>query len=186
MKLFSRNKAVESKQVHSLAPQIKSMDSPPGWSMVTHIAVGGMTDLGFSRTGPCLLIISGQGRGVLDCTTGEKVARDYESYGDWSDESQLTCLGIGPIESETIMTCGLHGGGLPHVNNHGDSIQIASANWPDSDLYFCSDYGSCFIEKYQHQCCHIDSGDLRSKGFSWCGKYLVSATSSDLKLWKKL
>ena len=52
-------------------------------------------------------MISSQGRGVFDCNSGEKLARDYGD-GEWFNERELHCQGIGPIESESISTCG-HG-----------------------------------------------------------------------------
>ena len=47
-------------------------------------AVGGLTEVAFSRNyNHLLLIISSSGRGVLDCLSGEIIARDYEEYGNW-------------------------------------------------------------------------------------------------------
>ena len=101
------------------------------------MAVGGLTDLGFSKSSPYLLVISSQGRGVIDCQTGEKVARDYDEMGDWFNPQQLLCQGIGPLASEWIQTCGINGGGLPWGNEFGESIEMNSPDWPVYDLYFC-------------------------------------------------
>lgn len=131
-------------------------------------------------------MISSQGRGLFDCDTGERISRDYEEYGDWFDDRKLICKGIGPVESELIHTCRIHGGGLPYSGNNGESIEVHAPNWPQYDLYFCAEYKSALIDGYASFCKKIESKHLRAYGFSWCGNYLVSAIGSDFNLWKKL
>lgn len=168
--------------------QIETKDTPDGWEKVVERAVGGLLDIGFSRQSDHLLVVSSSGRGVIDCRTGEKVARDYEDFGDWRNVTNLTCEGVGPLAGETILTTGLHGGGMPHGNTLGDHIEVMAPNWPLHDLFFCQNYGSPLSRRPEHRakCVRLVSDYLRAYGFSWCGKYLVSATSSDLILWKKL
>jgi hypothetical protein len=173
-------------RLENILGKIKDADTPEGWEKITSAAVGGLTDLGFSKSNPYLLVISSQGRGVFDCNTGEKVARDDESYGDWFNERELKCRGIGPIESEEILTSGLQGGGLPMTTPHGESIEVVAPNWPIYDMYFCKDYKSALIDGHGSYCTKIDSEHLRAYGFSWCGNYLVSAIGSDFTLWKRL
>ncbi|WMS88742.1 hypothetical protein [Pleionea litopenaei] len=185
MPLFKKKDSNQERLLRIL-DQIKAAESPEGWVKVTSAAVGGLSDLGFSKKGPYLLAVSSQGRGVFDCDTGNKVARDYGSYGDWLKERELVCEGIGPIDSEQICTSGLQGGGLPLSNQFGESIEVVAPNWPVYDLYFCKDYKSALVDGHSSYCKKLDSEHLRAYGFSWCGKYLVSATGSDLTLWKKL
>ena len=45
---------------------------PPPWELKTVISVGGLCSVGFDRGTENLLILSHQGRGVVDCFTGEK------------------------------------------------------------------------------------------------------------------
>lgn len=47
--------------------------TPEGWELVTITAVGGLTDIGFSKKGDYLLILSSAGRGLFDCKTGGKL-----------------------------------------------------------------------------------------------------------------
>ncbi len=185
MELFNK-KDPNLERLKILLGKIEEAESPDGWAKVASPSVGGLTDLGFSKRGPYLLIISSQGRGLFDCNTGEKISRDYEEYGNWFNERELTCEGIGPIGSESVHTCGIHGGGLPHSGNHGESIEVHALNWPEYDLYFCSEYKSALVDGHQSYCKKLDSEHLRAYGFSWCGNYLVSAVGSDFSLWKKL
>ncbi|WP_185234712.1 hypothetical protein [Teredinibacter franksiae] len=173
-------------RLKNLLSKIEDAESPVGWEKVASPSVGGLTDLGFSKQGPYLLVISSQGRGLFNCDTGERVSRDYEEYGDWFNDRSLICKGIGPVESELIQTCGIHGGGLPHSGVSGESIEVHAPNWPKYDLYFCSEYKSALIEGHASFCKKIESEHLRAYGFSWCGNYLVSAIGSDFNLWKKL
>jgi hypothetical protein len=59
------------------------------------------------------------GRGVFDCNSGERVARDKD--GDWDDldETRLMSIGIGPLSEIRIRLAGLHGGGLPTTTDDG-------------------------------------------------------------------
>ena len=173
-------------RLSNILSKVDEAESPNGWKKVATPSVGGLTDIGFSKEAPYLLVISTQGRGLFDCNSGEKIARDYEEYGDWFNQYDLTCSGIGPIASEMVQTCGIHGGGLPHINKFGESIEVHALNWPAYDLYFCSQYKSALVEGHSAYCKKIDSEHFRAYGFSWCGNFLVSAVGSDFNLWKKL
>jgi hypothetical protein len=48
---------------------------PSTWTKVTYLAVGGLTEVGFAD-GRLLLVVSRQGRGVVDLASGELLARD--------------------------------------------------------------------------------------------------------------
>lgn len=183
---FFKKRDPNLERLLSLLGQIRSADSPDGWERLVIMPVGGLTDLGFSKNSPHLLVLSSQGRGVIDCNTGEKLVRDNEEYGDWFDQRQLLCKGIGPLELEWIQTCGIQGGGLPLSNQHGESIEVVAPHWPAYDIYFCSNYKSALIAGSAPYCCKIDTEHLRAYGFSWCGNFLVSANSSDFTLWKRI
>ena len=53
---------------------------PSTWRKVTYLAVGGLTEVGFAGS-TLLLVVSHQGRGVVDVASGEMLARDRA--GDW-------------------------------------------------------------------------------------------------------
>src|SRR5215813_5292756 len=90
------------------------ISNPPlPWKRLVVQAVGGLTEVGFGEDSDFLLIVSSQGRGVVDCRTGERVARDRTEPDDsWYDERRLLATGIGPLEGKAIRLAGLHGGGL--------------------------------------------------------------------------
>ena len=76
--------------------------SPDPWQLKSIISVGGLESVGFDRHSDNLLIVSSQGRGVVDCLTGEKISRDYN---DWNFERYYRYLeveGIGNLARKTI------------------------------------------------------------------------------------
>ncbi|WP_392551170.1 hypothetical protein RHO14_06635 [Orbus wheelerorum] len=165
---------------------IERLQTPNGWQKIVSIAVGGLTEIGFSKTTNHLLIISNTGRSLINCSNGERLARDYEENGDWYNPLALTCQGIGTIAGELIDITGLCGGGLPIINQYGESLELVAINWPLEDIYFCPSGKSVFIENLQTSCQHIFSDYIQSYGFSWNGVFIVIATSSDVTIWQRL
>jgi hypothetical protein len=76
-------------------------------------AVGGLFGVGYATASELLLVLSSQGRGVFDCATGERLARDYEESHKFFDPIRLTAVGFGPLDGQAIRIAGLFGGGLP-------------------------------------------------------------------------
>lgn len=136
---MSSYKEENRKRLINLLDQIKVSKNPAGWQHVSSIAVGGLLSVGFSEIEPCLLVVSSQGRGLIDCETGEKIARDENPYEGLS-ENTLTCRGIGKIESEKVKLCSSNGGGLPQLNSAGETLELVSPNWPEYDLVLCPRY----------------------------------------------
>ena len=161
-------------------------DCPPSLFSSLAIATGGLTEVGFSRQKPgLLLVISSSGRSVIKCSTGEKLARDYEEYGDWYDPCNLTCLGIGPLSDELISISGLCGGRLPHYGSAGDSLERIASDWPIETLVWCPPGKSALIAGHRQGCLKITLDYLLCAGYSWDGKFIISATSSDITIWQR-
>lgn len=78
----------------------KHVESPPvPWKKVASFGIGGLTEVGYAPDSDLLLVVSSQGRGVFNCISGEKIARDCEDSLDFIDETKLVALGIGPLEA---------------------------------------------------------------------------------------
>ncbi|SFC77564.1 hypothetical protein [Collimonas sp. OK412] len=169
-----------------LLARVPHKNCPEGWRKSGTFAVGGLTGIGFSKQSEMLLVISSAGRGIIDCTLGEKVARDYESGGVWYSPLELLCDGIGPIVGEKIQIAGLYGGGLPIMNGDGESLEIAAPEWPKSDLIFCAPHTSSIIDGHQTGCVLIASDYFQVFGFSWSGNSFAFATSSDVTVFTKI
>jgi hypothetical protein len=165
---------------------VPAVEAPAGWKLLPPIHLSGLTDLGFSRDGKFILFITSQGRGLVDCETGQKVARDHDANGDWFDPFQLRSKGIGPAGSTVFETAGVHGGGLPLTNAFGDSLEAIGREWPHSDLFFCSAHGSIRSESLVKTCVKLLRDDFVAYGFSWCGNYFVVGVSDHALIWRRL
>lgn len=166
------------------------IESPPNpWRLKTAISVGGLESVGFDRHSDNLLIVSSQGRGVVNCLTGEKTARDYND--DWDFEKYYRYLevqGIGDLARKNISMAGLYGGGLPIWTEDGWELYSIILNWPEEMIILVepdsSLYGSIcnrsdnfvLIEKDAH---------IRAYGFSYTNKSFIIATTSDVIIYSR-
>jgi len=167
-----------------LCPAVQEPPSP--WKHLTTWAVGGLFQVGYAENSDLLLVLSSQGRGIFDCLTGERVARDYEEAHDYFDSIRLMASGFGPLEGQNIRMAGLFGGGLPLTTEDGWSLEEQAPGWPTRSILltpptiesedgnsvageavFIGDDGAC---------------ELRAFGFSETGRSLVIAISCDLSI----
>src|SRR6187455_1463149 len=100
------------------------------WRIVGGFGIGGLTEVGFADGTDDLLVVSSQGRGLFDCLTGERLARDHEEMFENTDESGLTAPGIGRHSNTIFRLAGLQGGGLASFTRDGWGIHIVQLPWP--------------------------------------------------------
>lgn len=75
--------------------------------------------MGFAEDTDLLLVATHDGRGVIDCITGQLVARDPDPSFTF-DEERRTVEGIGPLAGKGITIAGvIYGGALPHETDDG-------------------------------------------------------------------
>ena len=183
---MSSYKEKNRKRLINLLGYVKPEKNPKGWHHVTSVGVGGLLSVGFSKIeNNLLLVVSSSGRSLIECSTGNKIERDYEEY-EGLDEWNSTCKGIGTVQDETIIISGLNGGGLPQSNSAGESLEVVSPNWPEQDLVLCREYKCSLIDGHQSYCNIIYTEHLRGFGFSWCGNYIVAACGSDFDIWQRI
>lgn len=189
MNFFKKNnnqKEENRLRLQNLVDQTKTSDVPAGWQKKTFL-VGGLSEVGFSKKHPeLLLIISSQGRGVIDCSKLELIERDYDTSWEWIDSCELWAMGIGKLLGEKIIVGGLHGGGLPASTKEGNYIQFMATNWPIIDLIFEPNFKSVYKEDQAKDCFRIfHDYELRAYGFSFDGNYFIIATSSEVNVYRK-
>lgn len=154
------------------------------WLPVLQVAVGGLTEVGFShKQNHLLLVVSSSGRSVYNCMNGERLARDYSDHADWYSPLSLICKGIGPLSHEDISISGLCGGGLPMYNRYGESLVRVAPQWPLELLIWCPKNKDALTVGHQDGCIRLASDHFICTGFSWDGEFIVSATSSDFNVW---
>lgn len=100
------------------------IEKPPApWTTLGIFAIGGLFAVGFAAGSDLLQVVSSQGNGVFNCTTGERVARDYSDVFSLFDEATIKVQGIGPLQGQLISTAGLYGGSLPSITPDGWQLQ---------------------------------------------------------------
>jgi dipeptidyl aminopeptidase/acylaminoacyl peptidase len=148
------------------------------WKRVTIRGIGGLTEVGFSPDERFVLIVSWQGRGLLDTQTGEIVARDSEAPqadSRWLREEDGMVLGIGPLAEIPIRCVGLWGGELP--TRSGDAVVEVSSTGDEVRL---RDERSGVNRLLQRPVTEV-----RAAGFSPSGEVLVVATSGDIEILRR-
>ena len=161
---------------------------PAPWRTSGVFAVPGLEAIGFDRSGELLLVVSQEGRGVIDCVSGEKVARKHGDTGAHQPPHLLQAQGIGPLDGATVAMSGRHGGGLPRVTHDGWSLEVVTLEWPTQDVLLVPPGLSLFAtdEDGPARFTRIESDpDLQACGFSYTGRSLVVATATDLLIYHR-
>ncbi len=147
------------------------MDPVDSWFRASVHAVGGLTEIGFVPGTSLVMVVGHQGRGLIDCLTGERVARDRdEDARRWFDQSRPAVCGIGPVDGEWISVFGL-AGGIPlvvtesgwHARREGDEVVLTG---PTGD-----------------QRLSAGSEELRAFGFSPDGRFFALATPAAIAVY---
>ncbi|NLR95083.1 hypothetical protein [Flammeovirga agarivorans] len=183
---FSERIELENRErLRKTLNEIPRLNCPKGWEC-QQFSVGGLTEIGFSHEQTNLLLaISSNGRGLFDCSTLQKIDRDYDQ-DHLIDYQKMKCHGIGILKNESLSIAGLHGGGLPVTSLNKDSLDVMALDWPNTELIFAPNGKSAYIEKHRLDCFRIYRTDsLKSYGFSICGNYFAIGTSSDLLIFKR-
>ena len=187
MNFFNKKREDENKKrLQNLVNQTKKIDAPNGWTK-TVFAIGGLSEIGFSKQNPnLLLVISSQGRGVIDCQNSKLIERDNDTNWDWIDSYEMTSQGIGILSNEKILVSGLHGGGLPIMNKSGERLLYMATEWPIIDIIFEPNFKSIYKKDEAKECFRIfHDFELRTYGFSYDGETFVIATSSEINIYRK-
>lgn len=176
--------------LHNLRQQLTDApitDPPTPWRCVVSIGVGGLTHVGYAENSDTLLILSHQGRGVIDCLTGERVARDDEEVFPGHDTPQLECPGIGPLEGQTIRIAGLTGGGLPSRTRDGWKLETLALPWPSYSIFLSPSCRSVLDGLRVTTKVADDGGvcEFRACGFSDTGNTFVVALSCAVSIFAR-
>ena len=170
--------------VVDMLTQARCYDPPSPWMRKNAHAIGGLVAVGFGEHSDLLLVVSSQGRGVFDCTTGQRVARDRSDYS--YDPIALEALGIGPLDDRLIRVSGFDGGGLPISTDDGWRAERFVIEWPIESLVLSPPsswvYGILYDRHHEFTKVYEDS-EIRAWGFSPTGRTLVLATSSDVTIY---
>jgi hypothetical protein len=138
---------------------------------VAYLAVGGLTEVGFAG-GSLLLVVGHQGRGLVDLSSGEMLARDRQETGAWFDRNRRAALAIGPLEGAWAGVCGLAGGQL--ACETADRWQARSS---DGRVTVSASSGRSPLQT-------DESEEIRAFGFSPDGSTFIVATSPGVAIYR--
>ncbi len=158
--------------------------SPAPWRCTWRGSIGGLLEVGFAPVSELLIVVSPEGRGVFDCSTGERVARDYDiDLKQWADPIRLTAEGIGPLGEQTVRMAGIWGGGLPLFTADGWNLNAIPLSLVEYIALLCPPQTDIYSDKTFDQCLKIYMGDpIRACGFSDTGRSFVVAEGSGVSL----
>lgn len=159
-------------------PEIQAVPSP--WRAISVAGVGGLFQIGYADGTDLLLVLSAQGRGIFDCLTGERVARDQREAHEYFDPIRLTANGFGPLDGRTVRMAGLMGGGLPLSTVDGWLLEVQARAWPTQSVFLTAP------DSRQPVCIGEDGPcEMRACGFSETGRSFIIATSCELAIFTR-
>ncbi len=160
---------------------------PPPWREVNGAHLGGLRGVGFDEDSELLLVESSAGKGVFDCATGERIARDREAQSTGYEEVRLESRGIGPLEGKLIRVCGICGGGLPLLTLDGWSVELVHHSWPDVASLVLLPANAFLWDPAKARGCRklAEIEAPLAYGFSHTGQSLVVAHSHTLRIWTR-
>lgn len=146
------------------------------WKLVSKIAVGGLLNVGFVPNSKFLIVVSSNGRGIFDCSNGEKPARDSEDVWSGFDDATGMVKGFDFLTGQEFKTSGLFcGDKLPKETEDGWILKL---EYLEIILFSKTN----LQENVVRNCIVCE---LRTFGFSDDHNYFVVATSCDLWIYKR-
>lgn len=189
--MFTWRKNVSANSHHAkLRAQLEAIpisEPPPPWKLVYNSTIGGLLAVGYAASSDDLLVVSSQGRGIFDCLSGERIARDDADNYENPDSSEMTAPGIGKLAACVISVAGIHGGGLANGSADGWSLDVVQLPWPIHVVFLTSGFkhfldASAKVTKL----CTDEPCEFRAAGFSPTGKSFVIATSGELTIYSRV
>ncbi len=146
------------------------------WEFVKNISVGGLINIGFISNSDFLIVVSHNGRGIFDCSNGEKLARDYAEILNVFDDETGIVDGFDFLSGQKIQTNGLFAGDKLTKETQDDwTLEL------ENEEIILSSKNS--LQRFIVGNCELC--ELKAFGFSDKHKYFVIATSCDLTIHKR-
>lgn len=161
---------------------------PSPWRVSGVFAVPQLEAIGFDRESELLLVVSRDSLGVIDCASGEKIARKGGTQRDSRPQHLLQAKGIGPLEHVDVAIAGRKGGGLPRATEDGWSLELVTLEWPTQDVLLVPPGSALFVchEDDEARFTRIESDpEIHACGFSFSGRSLVIAAGDDLTIYHR-
>jgi len=163
----------------------QQQDAPGPWREIVDLYINGIVAVGFGPGTDLLLCYSHSGFGVVDCASGQVVARDSEDRDLPDDPFPVWATGIGPLAGQRIPLMGLWGGGLRSMTHDGWVIHRATPSWPLECAVLCPPEHPELEDAATATMLLKDMDPpIRAIGFSDSGNTLVVA-NTELFVWSR-
>ncbi|PSK92698.1 hypothetical protein [Taibaiella chishuiensis] len=154
------------------------------WQRKEEHAVGGLLELGFQPGTDMLMVLSAQGRGIFDCISGQRVARDRNTDYPGADTNGAV-PGFGPLAGERV-TCGGFEYPNPLKQATADGWEVRIFSLPEAKNDKAARLCIYNIHtKVQHKIASFPYGIDRAYGFSDTGRSFIAGSSPDLLIWSR-
>lgn len=107
-----------------------------------------------------------------------------DNEDQWYGRDNLIAHGFGPLEGQQVRLAGISGGGLRRGTLDGWCVESFAIDWPDVSLLLLEPNQSIFQEDAVFHKLDVQS-ELRAFGFSYTGRSLIYAISSDLVIFHR-
>ena len=134
---------------------------------------GGFFAIGFGENTDLALVSTHDGRGLIDCETGTRIARDYDLA--YPDEDTLVLEGIGALAGKMVSVAGEDGGELPKTTDDGWRLEGTLANNSEDVISLLPptpDMGNATFSGFVPE--------IRVFGFSPTGRSFIIATGAEV------
>jgi hypothetical protein len=146
------------------------------WPIRHIVRAGGLFGVGFGDRSDLLLIVTHDGRGVIDCISGELIARDPDPSFPF-DEHTRKAEGIGPMADQDILIAGeIYGGALLRQTGDGWRLQGELLNNSDDEIQLLAPVGT--TDEPRKFTGFVP--EVRVFGFSPTGRSFVIATGAEV------
>jgi hypothetical protein len=157
---------------------------PSPWTLPGNHSVGGLTEVGYAEESDDLLAVSSSGRGLYDCITGNRSARDRNVTWEPADHAGLNATGIGKHANSVVRVAGLRGGGLATRTQDGWGLYVVPLPWPIHVVFLTSNGAHVADPSGQvTKLCNDEPCEFRAAGFSPTGRSFVVATSGEIMIY---
>lgn len=160
---------------------------PSAWRAVAGPSLRGVRGVGFEVDSELLLVEWTDGKSIVDCVTGQRVAHDPEAAITPDEEVRLESHGVGPLAEKIVRVCGLFGGGLPLMTLDGWTVELVHHHWPHLASVVLVPRGLSIWEPTQIRHCFklAETEAPRACGFSHTGQSLILARGHILQIWTR-
>jgi hypothetical protein len=162
---------------------LRHLDLP--FHLVGTVPVGGLRSMGFSEDGAYLLVVSEEGRTVIDPQSTAQVARDTMRYLVGQDRGEAA--GIGPIRGQIVRVGGPYGGLLPMETPDGWGIYVENEDEPDPAVLVFAPLEEGFEgldDEDEPQVWRLERAEgILAAGFSPDGRWLVTGRLDEVTIW---